>query len=167
MTPQPKRHRSVDSTSLPTCKQLQQRMLLFLLSCIQMVMSSRTVYAFHYLHRVSSAYTKSQRYLQRGHRSIVIRNLSQESRIESSPDNHKEQVTNGFFASENLFPTFESIGVQSPILLRRIHDYLSSIKPNMTSPRPSAVQAASFKAIQSGEDVTIGAEVRRREDIFC
>ena len=69
--------------------------------------------------------------------------------------------TNDFFASEK-FPTFESIGLQSNILIERVHSFLgkdnSSNGKDDIIPKPSAIQAASYKAIQSGNDVTIGAE---------
>lgn len=61
-----------------------------------------------------------------------------------------------FFASEKLFPSFESIGIKNKILLERIAKYLN--KNSIQECRPSAVQAASFSAITSGNDVTIGAE---------
>lgn len=59
-----------------------------------------------------------------------------------------------FSATQDFFArgeTFESIGVSSPILLSRIThmDYLD---------RPSAVQAAAYKAIAEGGNVTVGAE---------
>jgi len=58
-----------------------------------------------------------------------------------------------FFAAPVQFPTFASLGIQSPILLKRVHKML-----NGEASRPSAVQAASFAAIGSGKDVSIGAE---------
>jgi Superfamily II DNA and RNA helicases len=58
-----------------------------------------------------------------------------------------------FYAAPDQFPTFESLGIQSPILLQRVHNML-----NGNTSRPSAVQAASFSAITSGKDVSIGAE---------
>lgn len=64
--------------------------------------------------------------------------------------------TDDFFASKEMFPTFESIGIQNPVLLQRVSAYLHKI--NTDDCRPSAVQAAAFTAIQSGGDVTIGAE---------
>ncbi len=61
-----------------------------------------------------------------------------------------------FFASPDTYPDFGSIGIKSDVLLQRVNDFLS---PNgATPPRPSAVQAASFAAINSGTDVNIGAE---------
>lgn len=54
-----------------------------------------------------------------------------------------------FFAPSDQ--TFESMGVSSPILLERI-ETCARLK------RPSAVQAAAYTVIASGEDVTIGAE---------
>jgi superfamily II DNA/RNA helicase len=64
--------------------------------------------------------------------------------------------TDDFFASKEMFPTFESIGIQNPILLERVSAYLNRGKGEDC--RPSAVQAAAFTAINSGTDVTIGAE---------
>lgn len=64
--------------------------------------------------------------------------------------------TDDFFASKEMFPTFESIGIQNPVLLERISAYLH--KRNTDECQPSAVQAAAFSAIKSGTDVTIGAE---------
>jgi len=74
--------------------------------------------------------------------------------------------TNDFFASTSQFPSFESIGVQSPILLDRVNSFLKENDNGNDSdngdlnllPKPSAIQAASYKAIQSLNDVTIGAE---------
>ena len=57
-----------------------------------------------------------------------------------------------FFADRDEFPDFASLGIQSPILLRRLKDQLKL-------ERPTAVQAAAFREIASGAtDVTIGAE---------
>jgi superfamily II DNA/RNA helicase len=58
-----------------------------------------------------------------------------------------------FFASPDLFPTFESMNIKSPILLQRVYDMLDGEQS-----RPSAVQAAALTAIRSGKDVNIGAE---------
>lgn len=58
-----------------------------------------------------------------------------------------------FFASSDKFPSFESLNIQSPILLKRVHDMLDGEES-----RPSAVQAAAMTAINSGKDVNIGAE---------
>ena len=67
--------------------------------------------------------------------------------------------TNDFFASSTQFPTFESIGIQNPILLERVHSILEQQSSSPSSvPKPSAIQAASYKAIQSKKDVTVGAE---------
>jgi len=72
--------------------------------------------------------------------------------------NPQSSTNNGFFAEEK---TFEDIGIQSHILIERLQNYLLSIKSSSTTilPRPTAVQAASYKIIQSRQDVTIGAEV--------
>ena len=83
--------------------------------------------------------------------------------------------TNDFFAPSSQFPNFESIGIQSPTLLKRIHSMLYENENNDNNdhdnndhdhdntemdrtPKPSAIQAASYKAIMSNNDITIGAE---------
>ncbi len=58
--------------------------------------------------------------------------------------------TGEFYANPETFPDFASLGITSPILLKR----LSSL--GLT--RPSAVQAAVFSTISKGEDVIIGSE---------
>ena len=72
-----------------------------------------------------------------------------------------------FFASPDQFPSFQSLGIQSPILLQRVTAMLeehgktkkaSAAAAAAAAARPSAVQAASFTAITSGKDVNIGAE---------
>ncbi|KAL3904101.1 MAG: hypothetical protein SGILL_010196, partial [Bacillariaceae sp.] len=58
----------------------------------------------------------------------------------------------GFFAGPDV--TFESMGIQSPLLIQRLETQLSLT-------RPTSIQAESFAAIRSEEtsrDVTIGAE---------
>ena len=62
-----------------------------------------------------------------------------------SPD---DAVTDFFAPPEE---TFESMGIQSPVLLSRI-------EKNLNLTRPSAVQVAAFSAIAEGGDITIGAE---------
>jgi superfamily II DNA/RNA helicase len=62
-------------------------------------------------------------------------------------------ATDDFFADVNQFPTFESLGIKSPVLLKRVKDMLDG-----ENTRPSAVQAASFTAINLEKDVNIGAE---------
>jgi len=66
--------------------------------------------------------------------------------METSGDGTYDSV-DGFFSPQE---DFESIGVTNKVLLER----LEQIKLE----RPSAVQAAAYNAIESGEDVTIGAE---------
>jgi len=61
--------------------------------------------------------------------------------------------TDDFYADSGQFPTFESLDIKSPVLLKRVQDMLDG-----ENSRPSAVQAASLSAITSGKDVTIGAE---------
>mmetsp|Transcript_18705 Transcript_18705/g.28394 ORF Transcript_18705/g.28394 Transcript_18705/m.28394 type:complete len:646 (-) Transcript_18705:62-1999(-) len=65
--------------------------------------------------------------------------------------------TDDFFASPEKFPDFQTIGIKSPVLIQRINGMLNQSKTS-TKARPSAVQAASFTAINSGTDVNIGAE---------
>jgi superfamily II DNA/RNA helicase len=88
--------------------------------------------------------------------------LQQHKYDNSELESFLEEVTstNDFFASESQFPNFESIGVQSPILLERIRSVLNSDDDDDgdAPPKPSAIQAASYKAIMSGNDITIGAE---------
>ena len=65
----------------------------------------------------------------------------------------------GFFADPNEHPDFESIGVQSPVLVDRVKKMLSSqFGMSPSDVRPSAVQAAAYPTISSGKDLTIGAE---------
>ena len=65
----------------------------------------------------------------------------------------------GFFADPNENPDFESIGVQSPVLVDRVKKMLSSqFGMSPSDVRPSAVQAAAYPTISSGKDLTIGAE---------
>ena len=57
-----------------------------------------------------------------------------------------------FFADIDAFPDFAALGIQSPVLLRRL-------KEKMKLQRPTAVQAAAFREIASGNtDITLGAE---------
>lgn len=73
----------------------------------------------------------------------------------SLTDTFLQEVTSvdDFYAAPDQFPTFASLGIQSSILLQRVHTML-----NGETSRPSAVQAASFSAINTGKDVSIGAE---------
>lgn len=75
----------------------------------------------------------------------------------------KATNTNDFFASNEDFPTFQSIGIQSSVLLERIQRILEVTTSQRDDERkivtrPSAVQAASFLALKSGVDIKIGAE---------
>mmetsp|Transcript_3515 Transcript_3515/g.5395 ORF Transcript_3515/g.5395 Transcript_3515/m.5395 type:complete len:619 (+) Transcript_3515:92-1948(+) len=65
---------------------------------------------------------------------------------EPSSDGTYESV-DGFFSPQE---DFESIGITNNVLLERLQ--------KMKLDRPSAVQAAAYNAIESGKDVTIGAE---------
>jgi len=85
----------------------------------------------------------------------TIRNLSTTDDTTNTPES--------FYAPSNEYPNFESIGIQSPILLERIQTLFSmedttTTTAAATSSRPSAVQSASYPIISSGKDVTIGAE---------
>jgi superfamily II DNA/RNA helicase len=70
----------------------------------------------------------------------------------TSSSSQEERITSsgGIFADPDI--TFESMGIQSPVLLQRLK------KLGLT--RPTAVQAASFEALSSipRTDLTIGAE---------
>ena len=65
----------------------------------------------------------------------------------------------GFFADPGEHPDFESIGLQSPILIDRVQKMLATqFGMSPSDVRPSAVQAAAYPTIASGRDLTIGAE---------
>lgn len=93
-----------------------------------------------------------QRYIQ--HKTFpAIRPLSSSSQEWEQTTNKVDTsaVDSGeFYANPETFPDFASLGITSPILLKR----LSSL--GLT--RPSAVQAAVFSTISKGEDVIIGSE---------
>lgn len=91
---------------------------------------------------------------------ITKRYLTSDPDQESFDQFLKEATsTDDFFASSEAFPSFESIGIRSPILIERVRTMLNTNESDMDKePQPSAVQAASFRAILSGNDVTIGAE---------
>jgi superfamily II DNA/RNA helicase len=67
----------------------------------------------------------------------------------TSADTSAGDAVTDFFAPPE--ETFESMGIQSPVLLSRI-------EKNLNLTRPSAVQVAAFSAIADGGDITIGAE---------
>jgi superfamily II DNA/RNA helicase len=67
----------------------------------------------------------------------------------TSADTSAGDAVTDFFAPPE--ETFESMGIQSPVLLSRI-------EKNLNLTRPSAVQVAAFSAIAEGGDITIGAE---------
>eukprot|EP00563_Minutocellus_polymorphus_P010387 CAMPEP_0181073130 /NCGR_PEP_ID=MMETSP1070-20121207/28922_1 /TAXON_ID=265543 /ORGANISM="Minutocellus polymorphus, Strain NH13" /LENGTH=623 /DNA_ID=CAMNT_0023154195 /DNA_START=32 /DNA_END=1903 /DNA_ORIENTATION=+ len=74
-------------------------------------------------------------------------------------DDKEEMNGSGFFADPGEHPDFESIGLQSPILIDRVKKMLSSqFSMSPSDVRPSAVQAAAYPTIASGRDLTIGAE---------
>lgn len=90
---------------------------------------------------------------------ITKRYLSSDSDQEFDQFLEKATSTDDFFASSETFPSFESIGIKSPALIERVQTMLNTNESDMgKEPQPSAVQAASFRAILSGNDVTIGAE---------
>ena len=61
--------------------------------------------------------------------------------------------TGEFFANPQSFPDFESLGITSPPLLKRL------TSPPLGLKRPSAVQAAIFDTLSKGDcDVIVGAE---------
>lgn len=61
--------------------------------------------------------------------------------------------TGEFFANPQSFPDFESLGITSPSLLKRL------TSPPLGLKRPSAVQAAIFDTVSKGNcDVIVGAE---------
>jgi superfamily II DNA/RNA helicase len=79
--------------------------------------------------------------------SESIRKFPRSVRLFSSA---QEIDDDDFFA--NQITSFESLGIQSPILLQRL-------KNNLSLTRPTQVQASAFQKIREGSgDVTIGAE---------
>jgi len=69
----------------------------------------------------------------------------------------KTKSTDNFFASSEVYPDFESIGITNSILLQRLKYFLSDCNGKNT--RPSLVQAATYNAISSTiNDIIIGAE---------
>jgi len=94
------------------------------------------------------------------HCVTMKRNLSSdESNNEQSLDPlvTKAISSRDFYAPTDSFPDFESLGIQSPVLLQRIKTLFSDDDVN-NNIRPSAVQSASFQLISSGKDVVIGSE---------
>ena len=57
-----------------------------------------------------------------------------------------------FFANPTSYPDFESLGITSSSLLRRLE------APPLNLKRPSAVQASAYDIILRGEDAIVGAE---------
>jgi hypothetical protein len=67
-----------------------------------------------------------------------------------------------FFANVKSFPDFPSLGITSPVLLKRL-----TSKP-LVLKRPSAVQAAVFETIIRGDDdVIVGAETGESRLLLC
>ncbi|KAL3797075.1 hypothetical protein ACHAW5_007576 [Stephanodiscus triporus] len=74
-------------------------------------------------------------------------------RHRSSSTRVNDADTGEFYANQKSFPDFSSLGITSPVLLKR----LTSKPLGLT--RPSAVQAAVFETISRGDDdVIVGAE---------
>ena len=74
-------------------------------------------------------------------------------RHRSSSTRVNDADTGEFFANVKSFPDFPSLGITSPVLLKRL-----TSKP-LGLNRPSAVQAAVFETIIRGDDdVIVGAE---------
>uniref|UniRef100_A0A7S4UVP1 RNA helicase n=1 Tax=Ditylum brightwellii TaxID=49249 RepID=A0A7S4UVP1_9STRA len=91
---------------------------------------------------------KQQQLLKTTNKNTVRHSSTTES-------DNKEETEGGvvdFFADESTHPTFQSVGITSPVLLSRLES------PPLQLKRPSAVQASSFVSIAGGGDVTIGAE---------
>ena len=80
------------------------------------------------------------------------------SSLQATADSDENEGS-GFFADPGEHPDFESIGVQSPILIERVEKMLATqFGMSPSDVRPSAVQAAAYPTIASGRDLTIGAE---------
>lgn len=74
-------------------------------------------------------------------------------RHRSSSTRVNDADTGEFYANSKSFPDFSSLGITSPVLLKRLTSKPLGLK------RPSAVQAAVFETISRGEeDVIVGAE---------
>jgi superfamily II DNA/RNA helicase len=65
----------------------------------------------------------------------------QKQQQEDTNDTDGDGLSSPFFASATAFPDFASIGIQSPVLLRRLEA--------LGLTRPTAVQAAAFAMISS------------------
>ena len=85
-------------------------------------------------------------------RNIEINQISKSTALYSSTSiDNKSDGGSGFYANEETHPDFDSMGIQSKLLLERIESKLNLA-------RPSAVQVAAFEPILSGKDAVIGAE---------
>lgn len=74
-------------------------------------------------------------------------------RHRSSSTRVNDADTGEFFANPKSYPDFPSLGITSPVLLKRLASKSLGLK------RPSAVQAAVFETISRGnDDVIVGAE---------
>ncbi|KAL3815688.1 LOW QUALITY PROTEIN: hypothetical protein ACHAXA_004868 [Cyclostephanos tholiformis] len=74
-------------------------------------------------------------------------------RHRSSSTRVHDADTGEFFANPTSYPDFPSLGITSPVLLKRLTSKPLGLK------RPSAVQAAVFETISRGnDDVIVGAE---------
>lgn len=76
--------------------------------------------------------------------------------VESVPSVSSEYINNAdigeFFANPTSYPDFESLGITSSSLLRRLE------APPLNLKRPSAVQASAYDIILRGQDTIVGAE---------
>jgi superfamily II DNA/RNA helicase len=91
------------------------------------------------------------------HQQIVpfrhrIQPLSLSSTVQEDDTLKKLTNTTDFFASNELYPDFASLGITSPALLSRL------TSPPLNLARPSSIQAASYNAIFRGDNVIVGAE---------
>jgi hypothetical protein len=82
-------------------------------------------------------------------------------RHRSSSTRVHDADTGEFFANPTSYPDFPSLGITSPVLLKRLTSKPLGLK------RPSAVQAAVFETISRGnDDVIVGAETGEYDLLF-
>jgi hypothetical protein len=83
-------------------------------------------------------------------------------RHRSSSTRVNDADTGEFFANVKSFPDFSSLGITSPVLLKRLTSKPLALK------RPSAVQAAVFETVIRGDDdVIVGAETGESRLLLC
>jgi hypothetical protein len=88
------------------------------------------------------------------HVGLLRRHRSSSTRVHDAD-------TGGFFANPKSYPDFPSLGITSPVLLKRLTSKPLGLK------RPSAVQAAVFETISRGnDDVIVGAETGEYDLLF-